>query len=377
MSEENLSIQGSLADTTVPDLIRSVVRGSETAVLSIESESQFETIYFTEGRICFASSTDPDMGLAETLLRMGDLTVQQYEHAMERITSQRRIGAMLCELGYLRTEELTRALERQAMAVVLAAVSRRRGNFTIEFTSAFPEGIVSLALPTERLILDGVRGIEQWSLLVRGAGRLERVLRQVGDADTRTFQMDLTDDESHILSLLTRPQSIQEVLDRSYLSNFMALRTLWGLLTVNLVEDAEQTGIDEEKASVESEYELEAFVERHNEAFQQIFAVVTQRIGDHIYDFMDRVVLHVPAARRPLLKDITLVNEGRIDFDQLLNNLYAGNDSNHMSAVRELLTAMLSGWEQEVRSELGDTVTAEVARIAAAARNIGDRTSVV
>lgn len=377
MSDENLSIQGTLTETTVPDLIRSIVRGSETAILTLEVEAQVDTIYFIEGKISFASSTDPDMGLAETLLRMGELSMQQYETTMERITPQRRLGAMLCELGYLRPEDLTRALERQATAVVLGAMLRRTGNFTIEFTPEFPDGVVSLSIPTERLILDGVRSVEYWSLITRGVGRLERLLEQLPDADTRTFQMDLTDDESHILTLLAKPQTVREVVERSYLSNFLALRTLWGLLAVNLIQDAEQTAIDEQRATVESEYELEAFVERYNEAFQQIFSAVSRRIGDHVYDFMDRVVLHVPAPRRTLLNDITLVNEGRVDFDQLLNNLYAGAERDHAAAARELLSAMLEGWEREVRGELGDELTATVARIAATARNTTDRRSVV
>ena len=50
-------------------------------------------------------------------------------------------------------------------------------------------------LPTERLILDGVRRIEFWSLIARGIGRLDRTLEAVPNADTRTFQLELSDDD--------------------------------------------------------------------------------------------------------------------------------------------------------------------------------------
>ncbi len=362
---DNLSITGELAETTVPDLIRSIVRSSETAILSLDAISRNDTIYFHEGRMVFASSTDPDMGLAETLLRMGELNIQQYNTAMERLVVARRIGALLCELGYLKPDELTRAAERQASAIVLDAMSYRSGAYTIEFTSEFPEGIIVLPLATERLILDGVRRIEYWSLITRGVGRPDRVLEQVPGADTRTFQLELSDDESHVLNLFADPQSVEELCARSYLSNFQTFRTVWGLLAVNLIQDAEVAAVDEKRAAVETEYELEALVEKYNAVFQSVFALVFQKIGDHVYDFMDRVVLHISPETMPYLSGTSFVNEGRLDFDQLLNNLYASGSSDHARVVQTVLNELLYGWVYEVKAEFsGQPLEAEVIRIA-------------
>jgi len=128
---EGLSIQGTLAETTVPDLFRSVIRSGETAVVSLDAIGRNDVIYFNEGRIVFASSTDPDMGLAEVLLRSGELNLQQYNNAMERLVVSRRIGGLLCELGYLQPDELIRAVERQASDIVLNSMSYRTGSYTM------------------------------------------------------------------------------------------------------------------------------------------------------------------------------------------------------------------------------------------------------
>ncbi|HLE56432.1 MAG TPA: DUF4388 domain-containing protein [Rhodothermia bacterium] len=364
MSDDNLSIQGALEETTVPDLFRSIVRSSETAVLSLTAVGRSDTIYFHEGRVVFAASTDPDTGLAETLLRMGELNIQQYNTAMERLVVARRIGGLLCELGYLKPDELTRAVERQASAIVLNAMSYRTGSYTIEFTGEFPEGIISLPMSTERLILDGVRHIEYWSLITRGVGRLDRVLEPVPGADTRTFQLELSDDESHVLSLLADPQTVEELCARSYLSNFETFRTIWGLLAVNLIQDAEVEAVDEKRAAVETEYEMEALVERYNSVYQSIFSIVFQKIGDHVYDFMDRVVLHLSPENVPYLSGMTFVNEGRLDFDQLLNNLYASGSRNRGSVVQIVLDELLYGWIYEIRAEFGAGMENEVVTLA-------------
>ncbi|HYC60564.1 MAG TPA: DUF4388 domain-containing protein [Thermoanaerobaculia bacterium] len=363
---DNLSISGELSETTVPDLVRTIVRSNETAMLSLDAGGRSDTIYFLDGRIVFATSTDPDMGLAETLLRMGELNIQQYNSAMEQLVIARRIGALLVELGYLKPDELTRAAERQANAIVLDAMTYRNGAYTIEFTSEFPEGIVSLALSTERLILDGVRSIEYWSLITRGVGRVDRVLQQVAGADTRTFQLELSDEENHILSLLNEPQTIEQVCARTYLSNFETFRTIWGLLAVNLIQDAEITAVDEKRAAEESEYELEGLVERYNGIFQQIFNAVFQKIGDHVYDFVEyRVVRHLSPENMPYLSGMSFVNEARLDFDQLLNNLFASGSSDHARVVQSVCNELLYGWVVEVKTEFGgQPLEAAVVRLA-------------
>jgi len=364
MSDENLSIQGALAETTVPDLFRSLVRSSETGIVSLEAIGRNDTIYFRDGKIIFASSSDPDMGLAEVLLRMGELNLQQYNDAMEKLVVSRRIGSLLCELGYLKPDELIRAVEQQARAIVLNSMAYRTGSYNVEFTTEFPDEIITLPLPTERLILDGVRGIEYWSLITRGLGRPERLFEQTPGAEMRTFSLELTDEETHVLALLAEePGTMEQLCGRSYLPNFITCRTLWALLAVNLAQDAESSAIDEKRAAEMNEYELEALVERYNSIFQTIFGLVFQKIGDHVYDFVDRVILHMSPETLPYLSGMSLVNEARIDFDQLLNNLIASGSAQQTAVVQNVLNELLYGWIYEIKSEFGAAVESEVVRL--------------
>lgn len=362
---EDLSIQGTLAETTVPDLFRSMIRSAETAIVSLDAIGRNDTIYFSEGRIVFASSTDPDVGLAETLLRGGELNMQQYNNVMERLVVSRRIGATLVELGYLKPDELTRAVERQSCAIVMNALRYRTGSYTIAFTSEFPPEIVVLPIATERIILDGIRLIDFWSLIRRGVGKFDRLLSQVPGADTRAYQLELNEDEGHVLSLLAEsPQTVENLCARSYLSNYATCRTVWGLLAVNLIEDAQAADLRVKRAAEESEYELEDVMEKYNTVFQQIFAIVFQKIGDHVYDFMDRVVLHLSPDTLPYLSGMNLVNEGRIDFDQLLNNLIASGSADRNMVFHNVMNELLYGWIYEVRKEFGQELETRVVRIA-------------
>src|SRR5205085_1093488 len=113
------------------------------------------------------------------------------------------------------------------------------------------------------------------------------------------------------------------------------------------------------RGAEESEYELAALVEKYNSAFQKLFALMFQKIGDHAYDFIDRVAIHLSPETMPYLSGMNLVaNEARIDFDQLLNNLIAsGSRIEFMSK-----TYGKSVWETRIVFQWG-RVRPEIERV--------------
>ncbi|HEU5163063.1 MAG TPA: DUF4388 domain-containing protein [Thermoanaerobaculia bacterium] len=367
MSDE-LTIQGTLAEATTPDLCRSLIRSGETAIVTLEAIGRHDSIYFRDGKIVYATTSDPDLGLAEVLLRRGEIGVQEYRRAIESMTGAQHVGSVLVALKYLKANDLMRAVERQVCDIVVHALSFRSGSYLIEFiTGGFDRDIPNLAIPTERLLMDGIEKIEYWSLISRGLGQMQRLLKKEPTADSRMYHIELTDEEAFVLELLAEPQSVGTICSRSYLSNFLTCRLIWALLVANLVEDQEGEEHAARRTEVRSEMELESLVERYNAAFQSIFAVVFQKIGDSAYDFIDRVVAHLSPETLPYLIGINLSNEGRVDFDQLLNNLISSGANDKGVVVDNVLSELLYGWIYETRTEfhaeLDDDVNAIVARL--------------
>lgn len=358
---EDLTIEGTLAEATVPDLFRTIFRSGETAVLKLETLGRADVIYFHEGKLVFATSTDSDMGLAETLLRGGEINLEQYQRATESAFTTKRVGAVLVDLGYLQPDELTRALERQSSHIITQALSLRTGSYSIDFGSELARDAIRLHLNSERLVLDGVAQIEQWSLISRGIGAMSRILKHSANADARIYHLDLSEEESHVYSQLSEPKSLEVLCQHSYLPNFATCRTVWGLLTVNLLDEAEgeQLGVRHEEEM--RELELEAIVERYNRAYEGVYGAVFQKIGDYTYDFMDRVVAGLSPAIGPLLNGINLVNEGRVDFDQLLNNLISAGAADRRATATDLLNELLYSWIYEIKKDFGAELDASVA----------------
>src|ERR1051325_7782206 len=91
--------------------------------------------------------------------------------------------------------------------------------------------------------------------------------------------------------------------------------------------------------------------------------MVFQKIGDHVYDFVARVSPPPPPETLPYLSGMNLVNEARLDFDQLLNNLIASGSAHQASVVQNVLNELLYGWIYEIKSEFGGAMEGEVVKL--------------
>ena len=135
----------------------------------------------------------------------------------------------------------------------------------------------------------------------------------------------------------------------------------------NLSED-EARELAELSSRTDVELDLQSLELAARGVFQRLFGIVFQKVGDHVYDFTDRVVLHLSPGTLPYLSGMTFVNEGRIDFDQLLNNLYASGSRDHPAVVQNVLDELLYGWLYEVKTEFGAATEAEAVQVAGSLR---------
>ena len=62
-------VRGTIEATSLPALLRPLIRERKTGVLRLNRGTVTKTIYVSGGRLIFATSTDPDDRLGEMLLR--------------------------------------------------------------------------------------------------------------------------------------------------------------------------------------------------------------------------------------------------------------------------------------------------------------------
>jgi hypothetical protein len=356
VSAEDLSISGNLEEATVPELIRGIVRGADSAVLVIEGDGSTNTVCFKDGRLVFASTTDPDLRLPELFLRTGQIDVEKYQEAAQRATGKNP-GAVLCELGYIGPDELVRGVEKQVREIIVRIFNWRAGSYHLTFGGAFPRDMIVLQLPTDRVILDGISKIDRWSRISSGIRDIDATIRRTPGQDSRLYNLELTEEEHGIFNLCDAPFTVRELCRMSYLSDFETCRVVWGLLCVNLLEEVRPEGA---QPAAQARGGIAPLVANFNTAYTAMYRIVFGRIGEEIQDFVATLVAGLPPESAHLLRGIDLTEGGRVDAPRFEANLQAEHPGNVDTMAQDVLNELLYQWILQVRQQFGSDLEREV-----------------
>jgi uncharacterized protein DUF4388 len=318
--DDDLTIRGEIGDTSVPELLRSLLSSGETGILTLRAGEVTKSIYIRAGRVLYAASTNVDERLGENLLLRGRITARQYLEASKMIRPGRRLGAILVEMGALESEDLVPAVEHQVKEILLDLCTWTHGSYELVIKELDPEAMVTLNISTENLILEGIRRVRSWSQLMRGLGDIEVVLARAGSPD---HKLELGPEEQEVLAQVNGRSTVEQICDVSYLGQFETCRILWGLQVLGaVVRRVEKDPAAEEGARArERELDLEGIVEKFNQMFGRIFTFLQARLGRDVDGFMDAVLDDVSRQYGSLFAGVDLKQYGRADFEQMLANV--------------------------------------------------------
>jgi hypothetical protein len=163
---------GSLAALTVAEVVQFVYSSLKTGVLLLAAAAggrapdaperlRRKSIYFRDGQVVFASSSDPADRLGPTLVRGGLVGEAELERCSRLARGGRPLGQVLLDEGVLTSGQLYEAITLQVKAIFLGAFLETAGEF------AFLEGVtdeqsqVKLPERTRDLVLEGMRRVEE------------------------------------------------------------------------------------------------------------------------------------------------------------------------------------------------------------------------
>ena len=320
--DDDLTIKGQIENSSVPELVRSIVGSGETGVLTFRGGEATKSLYVQNGRVVFAASTDPDERLGEHLLVRGKITARQYLEASKMIRPGRRLGAILVEMQAIEPEELVPAVEGHVRDILMELFTWTAGEYEFIIKEMDPNSLVVLNIATENLILEGCRRTKAWSRVLRGIGDIESIPFQTGQSELM-LKLDLTEDEQEVLSHVNGRSTIEQICQVSYLSNFETCRILWALMVVGAVRKGQAGEKDETEVVRQGQLDLEEIVEKFNQMFGRIYAFLQGRHGAEVDKFMDKSLEEISRQYGMLFGGVDLKSYGRADFEQMLANVAA------------------------------------------------------
>jgi FAD/FMN-containing dehydrogenase len=124
---------GDFADRDLPILMGRAFAEGMTGRLRIRNEATEKAIYFEAGLPVMAASDDASDRMLAMLVREGTIDVRQNEEAVRVVDATgRKVGAVLVDLGFLRSDELLPAVRRHYESIILTLFSWDTGRWQID-----------------------------------------------------------------------------------------------------------------------------------------------------------------------------------------------------------------------------------------------------
>lgn len=195
-------------------------------------------LFFDGGQLVFATSSDRYDSLGEMMLREGALTQAQFEEASELLKTGQRFGSALAELGVRTVDEITVWVQRQLMQITSSVLDYPACRFY--FFSSLDKNVVpeiAIPVPLGKLLLEAIRRANDLPLEHLAADTDLRITLSP-DPLLRYQAVDLNRDERKLLASITQPTRVKELLAGSGLDPAVAARTLYSLLVLGEVVNA-------------------------------------------------------------------------------------------------------------------------------------------
>jgi hypothetical protein len=217
-----------------------------TGRLRIRDDSFEKAVYFEAGLPVMASSEDASDRMLAMLVREGTIDARQYEETVRVVDATgRKVGAVLVDLGFLRSDELLPAVRRHYESIILSLFSWTSGRWQIDpGITAGPDRTRLLRHPA-LLVREGLeRGYPVERMAMRlGAGRNVFLLDNSTSAADVTAQVVAERAEMRVPMLFDGVHSLEEVARASELPEVVVLRIALTLYCFGALRPVEAEGV--------------------------------------------------------------------------------------------------------------------------------------
>ncbi len=339
-------LKGNLSALPLPELLIQLRRSTSTGILSVETEGTRKAIYFHNGRVVFATSNSPNDRLGETLLRLGKISVEEYEMSLQQISHGRRQGKVLIEMGAMAPQDLWEGVETQCREIVFSLFEWSSGEFVFESTTLPQKEKVTVSFDPLVLVLEGLRRIDPEGALkgrYPDPGLILEVIKDVELTGLEPF-------EKHILVFVDGRRSVAEICRESEIGDGETQKTLYALFCAGFlrVRGRKIRSVGESPGRDVTEQALDAY----NSMYSYIYRYLLREIGPEADSTLQSAVTELHGAGG-IITACRVTKGGIIDPPPLLTALRGLPEADRSLQLTNTLNEILYAMLFAVRNSIG------------------------
>ena len=230
-------IRGNLSSFRIIELMQMLSLQRQTGRLVIKRPEGEAEIFFSDGAVGFAScdingSVKGLEGLFTKTCRVAENGLRHAQRIAE-MTGQ-PLDGVLAQEKILDQKTFGSCLRRHTESIVFKVMGWKDGQFVFD-QSAPPVFAQPVALKVDDLILEGTRRADEWVLIQQKIPDFSAVFAPlIGNAEELT-RRGLSDIDLKVFGMVDGKRTVQNIIDHSMMSDFDVVKSLFILLSVNLI----------------------------------------------------------------------------------------------------------------------------------------------
>src|SRR6266568_1609716 len=219
-----------------PELVTAFWLAQQTGELTVQRGKVKKTIYFENGRPCFAISNLVADRFGPFLVRVGKLTTAQHELCAKTAEKRgRRVGDALVEMGILKETEKLYYVAQQMKAIVYSLFGWEEGRYRIHFADRAAQQDTKIDLHPAHLISRGVKKLYRPARLARLLPGDERLIPTQQPA-FGLHEVELETWEAQLLPHVDGTRTVAELVTLAKKPEAQVRASLWALVALEIFE---------------------------------------------------------------------------------------------------------------------------------------------
>ncbi len=354
------------------ELLCSLDRDVVTGALILKFRQAERSVFFDMGRIVFAHTNRFEDSLGLYLLSKRVINREQLESASKAVRdTEKRLGRVLLEMKLLDYDTLWKSVSGHLLSIVFACFQEEVGEYTL---------IPGHCLPDENILMNMSIGNLVWEVMRRSkipkeTNRYLEDLKKIYITDlSKVEQIDMTPYERHVIRLIDRHHTLEDIVASSELLPDDTRRILAVLRMNRLISgersDSQSAAADPSKSSGSMPFtSFNEALKHYNTLFEMIFKMLKKEIGPIALSISQNSLEEIRESLPGPFKKAEIMPDGKLNDQLLQKTIWFGDMNKKMeefiSALDEILYAQIFA----VKKNLGNEHEQQVLRWVRGDRN--------
>jgi hypothetical protein len=240
-----VALRGNLEDFGIADVFQLIGQQRKTGILELRGEGGQVELRFDRGKVVSAAPVRDQAheALGEMLVRCEVLAPERFEQLRrESAAAAQSIPALAVERGWVGVQTLQEIDDLLTRETFFAILRWRSGAFDFRAQNVAHDRPVESLHGAEQILMDGLRMLDEWQSFAQSVPSEDLVFAETGDLpDWEGLAQEsvvATAILERIFRLVDGRARVREVIDRSRLGTFDAVRALSELRRLGLVATA-------------------------------------------------------------------------------------------------------------------------------------------